>query len=65
MKEMTSNIDRMQESSDDEIDMTMFEDIPPITVKDGDTSQITDNRVQMPPYKGLKDNHDYGLSDNE
>ena len=45
--------------------MTMFEDIPPITVKDGDISQITDNRSQAPLYKGLKDNHDYGLSDNE
>ena len=63
MKEMTNNIERMSDSSDDEIDMNMFEDEPKTVTKEGEEGSAP---VSAPvPYKALKDNHDYGLSDNE
>ena len=34
MKEMTNQIDKMSESSDSEIDMTMFEDKPLVAASD-------------------------------
>jgi hypothetical protein len=63
LKEMTNQIDKMSESSDDEIDMTMFEDAPKVVPKEGE--EETAPVVAPTPYKALKDNHDYGQSDNE
>ena len=60
---MTNQIDKMSESSDDEIDMTMFEDTPKVVPKEGE--EETAPVVAPTPYKALKDNHDYGQSDNE
>lgn len=42
--------------------MTMFEDAPKAVVKEGEEETV----VPAPPaYKPLKDNNDYGHSDNE
>ena len=62
-------IDKMSESSDDEIDMTMFEDAPKVEKKDDEEGVVGEEAtapvVEPTPYKALKDNHDYGQSDNE
>lgn len=53
----------MSESSDDQIDMAMFEDTPKVEPTEGEEDKAP---VAAPvPYKALKDNHDYGQSDNE